>query len=723
MIRRALFTRFASLLTAAVLVAAGMTMAPVAQAATGDVGTTGPGYPSWVVSPTSEKPESKLWYNDGRWWAAMVNSAGAWRIYYLDRASGPESWVDAGTAIDSRSNTSTDTMWVNDKLYVASHVKASSNTAGQSGQPARLYRYSYNAATKSYALDAGYPTNINNTSSETLTIDMDSTGRVWATWTQAQSVYVNATTNDTWGTPFVLPVNNATGLDPDDISTVVSFAGRIGVLWSSQSNSAVYFAFRSPTAPITTWNPSQSVTVPGNGQADDHLNIKQVQADPSGRVFAVIKTSLDKMGASSPQVVVLGRSADGTWSRATFGTVGDCHTRPILMLDTTNNLVRVYATAPDSGCPYPGSAGTIFEKTSPMGNLSFAPGRGTPVIRDAASANMNNATSSKQSVDASTGVVVLATNDATKKYWFSDEVLASSAPVANFTVSPSSGVAPLAVAFSDTSSNGPTSWAWDFGDGATTTTQNPSHTYSAAGTYTVKLTATNAAGSNTVSKAGVVTVTGQVNTGISIVGSQSAFSDSAVTGVSVPAPSGITAGDVLVASITSDRNASMTTVPAGWTPMVNGLSINSSAGAGARIYAYYHVVGASESGSYSWVLSSKQKWGAGITAYRGVNTTTPLDTSVVTGVNSSWSGTSLTLPSITTASSNTMLIGAVGLDSGTPLAAPPSGWTQEWQAAGGQVAALADKAQPNAGASGPATWTLSSGRAFGGWRTALKPSA
>jgi PKD repeat protein len=319
--------------------------------------------------------------------------------------------------------------------------------------------------------------------------------------------------------------------------------------------------------------------------------------------------------------------------------------------------------------------------------------------------------------------VVLATNDATKKYWFSDEVLAPSAPVANFTVSPSSGTAPLAVAFSDTSSNGPTSWAWDFGDGATTTTQNPSHTYSAAGTYTVKLTATNAAGSNTVSKAGVVTVTGQVSTGISIVGSQSAFSDSAVTGVSVPAPSGIAAGDVLVASITSDRNASMTTVPAGWTPMVNGLSINSSAGAGARIYAYYHVVGAAESGSYNWTLSSKQKWGAGITAYRGVNTTTPLDTSVVTGVNSSWSGTSLTLPSITTASSNTMLISAVGLDSGTPLAAPPSGWTQEWQAGGGQVAALADKAQPNAGASGPATWTLSSGRAFGGWRTALKPGA
>lgn len=723
MIRRALLTRVRSLLVIALLVVAALMITPAAQAASGDVGTTGPGYPSWVVSPTSEKPESKLWFNDGRWWAAMVDSAGAWRIYYLDRTASPETWVDAGTAIDSRANTATDTMWVNNKLYIASHVKASSSTAAKSGQPSRLYRYSYTAATKSYTLDAGYPTSINDTSSETLTIDMDSAGRVWATWTQAQQVYLNATTNGVWGTPFVLPVTNATGLDPDDISTIVSFAGRIGVLWSSQSNSAVYFAFRSTSAPITTWNQSQSVTVPGSGQADDHLNIKQVQADPSGRVFAVIKTSLDKMGASSPQVVVLGRAADGTWSRATFGTVGDCHTRPILMLDTTNNLVRVYATAPDSGCPFPGSAGTIFEKTSPMSNLSFAPGRGTPVIRDAVSANMNNATSSKQSVDASTGVVVLASNDATKRYWFSDEALASSAPAANFTVSPTSGVAPLAVTFSDTSTNNPTSWAWDFGDGATTTTQNPAHTYAAPGTYTVSLTAANAAGSNTVTRSGAVTVSGQVSSGISVIGSRSAFSNSAVTGVSIPSPAGIAAGDVLVASITSDRNASMNTVPAGWTPMVNGLSINSSASAGARIYAYHHVVAAGESGPYNWVLSSQQKWGAGITAYRGVNNATPLDTSVVTGVNSSWSGTSLTLPSISTTGNNAMLIGAVGLDSGSPIAAPPSGWTQEWQAGGGQVAALADKVQPAAGASGPATWTLSSGRALGGWRTALKPSA
>jgi PKD repeat protein len=66
-------------------------------------------------------------------------------------------------------------------------------------------------------------------------------------------------------------------------------------------------------------------------------------------------------------------------------------------------------------------------------------------------------------------------------------------PVANFTGNPTSGTAPLTVAFTDTSTNGPTSWSWNFGDGSTSTSQNPSHSYS-VGTYTVSLRATNSAG-------------------------------------------------------------------------------------------------------------------------------------------------------------------------------------------------------------------------------------
>ena len=54
------------------------------------------------------------------------------------------------------------------------------------------------------------------------------------------------------------------------------------------------------------------------------------------------------------------------------------------------------------------------------------------------------------------------------------------------------------VEFEDQSTNNPTSWLWDFGDGNTSTQPNPEHTYAASGTYTVCLTATNNEGSDTV---------------------------------------------------------------------------------------------------------------------------------------------------------------------------------------------------------------------------------
>ncbi|HXW98352.1 MAG TPA: PKD domain-containing protein, partial [Methanomicrobiales archaeon] len=78
-------------------------------------------------------------------------------------------------------------------------------------------------------------------------------------------------------------------------------------------------------------------------------------------------------------------------------------------------------------------------------------------------------------------------------------------PVANFTANVTTGPAPLAVAFTDQSTNTPTAWSWDFGDSGTSTLQNPVHVYTAAGTYTVKLTVTNADGSSTVSKATYIT--------------------------------------------------------------------------------------------------------------------------------------------------------------------------------------------------------------------------
>jgi PKD repeat protein len=80
-------------------------------------------------------------------------------------------------------------------------------------------------------------------------------------------------------------------------------------------------------------------------------------------------------------------------------------------------------------------------------------------------------------------------------------------PVADFEGIPTSGTAPLTVNFTDLSSGNPTSWSWTFGDGGTSSAQNPSYEYTSAGTYTVSLTATNAYGNDTETKVDYITVT------------------------------------------------------------------------------------------------------------------------------------------------------------------------------------------------------------------------
>lgn len=88
-----------------------------------------------------------------------------------------------------------------------------------------------------------------------------------------------------------------------------------------------------------------------------------------------------------------------------------------------------------------------------------------------------------------------------ESFWDWDDVV-EVAPVANFTANQTTGFAPLTVSFTDTSTNTPTSRAWDFNrDGIVdNTTQNPVYTFIVPGTYEVNLTVTNGAGSSTTVK-------------------------------------------------------------------------------------------------------------------------------------------------------------------------------------------------------------------------------
>ncbi len=106
--------------------------------------------------------------------------------------------------------------------------------------------------------------------------------------------------------PAVLPFPQATALAPDDIASIVAFDGKIGVMWSDQGDPLVE-AFQFATHVDGTADTQWTLTTASSGDhaADDHINLKSLSGDPSGRVFAATKTSRTAAGDTLQQLLVL----------------------------------------------------------------------------------------------------------------------------------------------------------------------------------------------------------------------------------------------------------------------------------------------------------------------------------------------------------------------------------------------------------------------------------
>ncbi len=457
------------------------------QAAAQDFGYEGPSYSGGGSSASGSKPESKLWFHDDDWWASLWNSTVKdFHIWRLDPST--EKWIDTGVLIDDRDSTRADVLSDGDKLYVASHRFSES---ASSGYPSRLYRYTYNPAGKTYTPDSGFPVQINNFRTETLVIEKDSTGTLWATWMQSGRVYVNHTlgSDTTWGSPYILP-SNTTAATSDDISSVIHFGGnRIGILWSDQNPDKYWFSIHNDGESDTTWSSPENAMSSGFN-SDDHINLK---ADSQGRVYACGKTS-------GNDIVLLRRSATGTWTTHLVSEGSLSFTRGIVQLDQQAGKIYVYASYTQSG-------GTISEKVSNFDPIAFDGTLGTPILRDASALKMNNASSTKQNFDSASGGAVLGTVSTTNLYWHHHSLIQGpEPPIASFTATPTSGDVPLSVQFTDTSTHAPTQWTWDFGDGNQSSSQNPLHVYTVEGIYTVSLTVSNSEGSDTNTQANLINV-------------------------------------------------------------------------------------------------------------------------------------------------------------------------------------------------------------------------
>ncbi len=355
---------------------------------------------SWGLSrsPTGQKPQSKLWFNDGSWWGSLYDrSAGEYHIYRFSRST--HTWRDTGVLVDSRDRSRADVLWDGDHLYVAS---AAPNTASGSAG-ARLMRYSYDPVSRTYSLDGGFPVTIADGGMEAIVLAKDTTGKLWATYTRNERVYVTRSLDEdlTWGEPFVVPARG-TAVSSDDISAVVAFGSQIGVMWSNQRDGAFYFATHGDGEADNAWE--SSVAIQGPNIADDHISLK---AGPDGKVYAAVKTSLDEAqdrDLAAPLIALLVRGRDGSWGSHVVSRVGDKQTRPIAQIDQANRNLYVFATAPCC------RGGAIYYKRTSLVDVSFPEGQGAPFIQSTTDTHINDASSTKQSVGSGMGLLVLASD-------------------------------------------------------------------------------------------------------------------------------------------------------------------------------------------------------------------------------------------------------------------------------------------------------------------------
>jgi hypothetical protein len=374
-------------------------------------------YSTGATAATADKPQSKVWFNDGSWWALMVTSGGTVNIHKLVN----HVWTNTGTVVDDRASSTGDALWSGSKLYVISRT---SGTAGA----VRAYRFRYSGGV--YTQEFNKPFSGGGT--ESATIDKDQDGRLWVTFTRASVVYVMHSDVDQaiWTEPFRISGAD-TSVAADDISAVIAFEGKIGVMWSDQASNAMRFAYHVDGAADNSW--TLETVLSGTGIADDHINIKSLVGDSAGRLYAAVKTS--NTVATDPIIYVVTRGATGTWTAQPTATVADKLTRPQLALDSTNRVVYIMQSTEGGGTVYYKSA-AMADKPAFSGS-----GKGSTFITWTG-AKINNVSTTKDPVSASTGLVAIAADEFAHRYYHAEMSLGTATdttPPPAPSVTPASG--------------------------------------------------------------------------------------------------------------------------------------------------------------------------------------------------------------------------------------------------------------------------------------------
>ncbi len=441
---RPLIATVAATLTAAALGLA-MVFSGIASASTPvTVGYRDFGYGGALASRATSDPEqSKLWYNDGAWWAGLFVSSGKgsggshFDIFKFNPVN--HSWVDTTRQIDIRDLSHADYLWdgAHNKLYVASSKSICTAAIAPPSQPCndsiRVYRYTYNSAASTlatkYTLDSGFPKvlaggqynggNFTGGGSNAVTIAKDSVGGLWVAYTRDDpttgappsphfnsTVYLAASSDDglTWSAQAKFAGASVGQLDQDNTASIVAFGGtNVGLYWTDKhatGASSAFFATHTDGDPFGTWSGAETV-ITGTNAAENQVNLK---ADSAGKVYAMIKTGV------SDQEKLFDRSTSGTWTSHVVSKVADGNTRAQVVLDEDLGLAYVFSSSGST------TAGAIYVKSAPLSTLAFPTGKGAAFIQSATDHAIDDISLTKQVVTSTTNLVAEVSDRST--LWF-----------------------------------------------------------------------------------------------------------------------------------------------------------------------------------------------------------------------------------------------------------------------------------------------------------------
>ncbi len=277
------------------------------------------------ANPTADKPQSKLWYKNGCWWAI------------LPRSGGPSLWQRTGngwkehpevnkalSGVPGRAD-----VWADREGVTAVGVTSDSLVVFRlaAHNPDGVWNARVLAILKPPAGKNGGKENI-----ETATIARDGKGEWWVAADGTQTIYTwHSADGRLWSKAILLKDE----VNKDDISVITALHGAVMVTWSNQDEEAVQFRLHIDGHAETDWGP-QGIVAAGHKTADDHLH---TALTPDGTVWLVSKNSVDSNGY--PQLALRVRHLSGGWSNFPYAprTAAAEPSRPVIMAAPDGSLL------------------------------------------------------------------------------------------------------------------------------------------------------------------------------------------------------------------------------------------------------------------------------------------------------------------------------------------------------------------------------------------------